>query len=99
MRQLITRRELLQAQIALFAAIALQGAVWKINGELLAGPQYVLIPIEIVLAIVIGLTTLRGTTGHAVLPHAFVLALLGLLSAVNVSSLILVLNALIVDYV
>ncbi len=99
MRQLITTRELLQAQIALFAAIALQGAVWKINGELLAGPQYVLIPIEVVLAVVIGLTTLKGATGHRVLPHAFVLALLGLLSAVNVSSLIIVLNALIVDHV
>jgi uncharacterized membrane protein len=99
MIQIISKRELMHAQVALFAAIALQLAVWKINGELLAGPQYVLIPIEIVLAVVIGLSTVKRRSEQRIFSHAVVLALLGLLSAVNVTSLILVLNALIVDHI
>lgn len=53
----LARNKLFHAQIALFVAIALQVGVWSVNGHLLVGPQYVIIPIEIVLAFVIGFTS------------------------------------------
>lgn len=97
MLRLIAPRELLYAQLGLFVAIALQLAVWKINGALLVGPQYVLIPIEVALALFIGFAGRPGTGKYPVY-HLFSLALLGLVSFVNVSSLMLVLQSLIVSH-
>ena len=98
MKQRITISELVQAQVALFVAIALQLVVWKINGELLIGPQYVLIPAEIVLAILIGLIVNSRNRFIFRVNHAFVLVLLGLISVGNIGSLALVLNSLIIGH-
>jgi len=94
----ISRRELVQAQIALFVAIALQLVVWKMNGELLIGPQYVLIPSEFALAVLIGLFINNRKVLIYRINHAFVLVLLGLISAVNIGSLVLVLHSLIITH-
>lgn len=98
MTQFITRRELLQAQLALIVAIALQFAVLNINQELLLGPQYVLIPTEIALAVLLGFTANRHAAHKYRINHLFVLILLGLISVGNVSSLVLVLHSLIVGH-
>lgn len=92
----LARSELFHAQIALFVAIALQIGVWSINGQLLAGPQYVIIPIEIALALVIGFTS--RAKQKSPLNHFVALGLLGLVSVVNVSSLILVSQSLIIGH-
>lgn len=92
----LAQSELFHAQLALFVAIALQAGVWGLNGQLLVGPQYVLIPIEIVLALVIGFTS-RVKQKHP-LNHFFSLGLLGLISVVNVSSLVLVSHLLIIGH-
>lgn len=97
MVRLIATRELFHAQIALFVAIALQLTVWKVNGELLVGPQYVLIPIEVALALFIGFAG-WGRMRQNVVYHFFALALLGLISFANTSSLMLVLHSLIVGH-
>jgi len=92
----LIRSELFHAQVALFVAIALQVTVWGINGQLLVGPQYVLIPIEIVLALVIGFTS--RAKQNSTFNHFFSLGLLGLISVVNVSSLVLVSHSLIIGH-
>lgn len=88
--------ELFHAQIALFVVIALQVGVWSINGQLLVGLQYVIIPIEIVLALVIGFTS-RARQANP-LNHFVALGLLGLISVVNVTSLLLVSQSLITGH-
>jgi len=79
-------------------AIALQGLVWKINDQLLVGPQYLIIPTEFVLAVLIGFTVnLHSVRWHR-LHHTFALALPALISIANISSLILVLHSLIIGH-
>jgi uncharacterized membrane protein len=94
----ITKRELIQAQIALFVAIALQVLVWKINHELLIGPQYLIIPTELVLAVSIGFTVNLQTAHRTGVHHAFAIGLPALITVANASSLVLVLDSLIVGH-
>ena len=98
MKQFISRRQLVQAQSALFVAILLQLVVWKTNGELLIGPQYFLIPAEVVLALLIGFIANNREALIYRINHAFVLLLLGLISMGNIGSLILVLHSLIITH-
>lgn len=98
MLQRISKRELIQAQVALFVAIALQIVVWKINHELLVGPQYLLIPTEILLAVLISFTVNMGSAHRRGINHAFALVLIALISIANVSSLMLVLHALVITH-
>lgn len=84
----------MHAQLALFAAIALQLAVWRMNGQFLVGPQYVLIPIEVALALFIGFGSRRKNGVY----HFLALVLLGMISVINFISLILVLHALIIQH-
>lgn len=81
--------------MALFVAIGLQIAVWEINDELLVGPQYLIIPTEIFLAFVIGFTVNRKSPAIRSFHHFSALILPALITAANVSSLILVLSSLI----
>ncbi|MDB5186158.1 MAG: putative rane protein [Candidatus Saccharibacteria bacterium] len=94
----ISRRELVQAQMGLFIAIALQVIVSRLNHELLVGPQSFIIPIEIILAILIGFTVNRRRSHERGLHHTFALTLLALISVANISSLVLVLNSLVVSH-
>jgi hypothetical protein len=98
MAQRIAKRELFQAQIALFVAILLQIIVWKMNGELLVGPQYLLIATEIIFAVLISFTVNMRTMHERGVNHVFAIGLLGAISVANVSSLILVLHSLIVTH-
>lgn len=98
MIQLLAKREVVHAQLALLAAIALQFIVWQLNGdELLIGPQYVLIPIEIALVLIIGLVNRTRLHKHPIY-HFVALVLLAMVSFANLSSLILVLHALIISH-
>lgn len=93
----ISKRELFQAQIVLFIAIALQLIVWQIN-ENLFSLHYLIIPTEAILALLIGFTVnnrfLRGKGIH----HIAAVSLLGLISAANISALIVVLHSLIISH-
>jgi uncharacterized membrane protein len=94
----IAKRELVHAQLALFVAIALQLVVWEINNELLVGPQYIIIPAEIFMAVVLGMVA-RTKNAHRLGVHHFAaIALLALLSLANVSSLVLVLQSLVITH-
>ena len=93
-----TFREILQAQGALFLAITLQTLVWRLNEQLLVGPQYIIIPVEIILSIFIGLSFITSHSGFRSLNHTLSLALLALISLANISSLALVLQSLIIGH-
>lgn len=94
----IAKHEIFHAQIALLVAIALQFVVWKMNNELLIGPQYLLFPGEIVLAVLLGFTVNMHTFRERGIHHFFTLILLGVMSLANVLSLILVLHSLVVTH-
>lgn len=87
--------ELLQAQVAVLLAIGLQVLVWRTNHELLAGPQFLIISVELALIVLISLLRSLTSRHQKAVNHFVASILLGLLSAANLSSLILVLNSLI----
>lgn len=94
----IARRELVQAQIALFVAIALQAAVWKINHEFLLGPQYIIIPAEIFLVVLLSFLANKSAARRMGIHHGLALLFLALLSLANFTSLILVLHSLVISH-
>lgn len=98
MTHTISRRELFQAQAALFVAIALQVFAWRVGDELLPGSQYVLILTEVVLAILLGFTAnfKRGAIRNV--HHALALSLLALITFANIVGLMFVLNSLVVTH-
>lgn len=98
MLQRIAKRELFQAQLALLVAIALQIVVWKINHELLVGPQYLIIPTEIFLAVLLGFTANMHSAHKRGVHHAFAVVFAALISVANLSSLVLVLHSLVVSH-
>jgi uncharacterized membrane protein len=94
----ITRGELRQAQAALVAAIALQIITRHIGNAILPGSQYLIIVLEIVLAILLGFTVNMRHVRAKRLHHAAAVILLGIISAANISGLIYVLRSLIVEH-
>jgi uncharacterized membrane protein len=94
----IAKRELIHAQLGLLVAVGLQGLVWKINHQLLVGPQYLILPVELGLLFVVGFTINRHFAHRMGLHRSVVVSLLALLSVANISSLILVLRSLIITH-
>lgn len=97
MMRMISGRELFQAQVALFVAIALQLLISRYNDNLSVGAQY-LIPAEIILALLIGFLSRVSSKLVFKINHGFVLVLLGSISVANIGSLVLVLHSLIVGH-
>lgn len=95
MRHRISRRELLQVQLALLVAIGLQLVTRFTGNELLPGSQYLIILTELGLALMIGFTVNSVRSRNWGLHHALVILLLAMVSIANVSGLIFVLNSLI----
>lgn len=94
----ISPRELLQAQLALILAIALQVITNRVGSEILPGAQYVIIAVELGLALLLGLTANTTKVHTRRVHHFFAVILLALISAANVVSLAWVLHALVVDH-
>ena len=97
MRRRIGRSELVQVELALFVAIGLQVVTRTIGNELLPGSQVVIVLTELGLALLIGLTVNRHRE-RAIGHHALAILLLGLISVINLSGLMYVLNALIINH-
>jgi uncharacterized membrane protein len=91
----ITKKELILAQFALLVAILLQIYTHHIGSNILPGFQYVIIMIELSLAIFIGFTVNMKSERMRYIHHAFAVALLGLITFANIISLVLVLDSLI----
>jgi hypothetical protein len=94
----ITRRELWAAQLALGTAMVLQIITWAINQDLTYGPHNLIVVTEAVLAVIIGLTAHhRHLHAHAIY-RTVSLALIGLISLANISSLFLVSRLLLAEH-
>ncbi len=91
----ISRSDFLFAQIALFTAIGLQIITWLNNNNSSFGPHPIIILSELSLAIVIGLMALHPTLAQHAAYRTASFALLGLISAENVTSIWLVLGQLV----
>lgn len=96
MKNTITRRELIQAQVSLSAAILLQVIVLSVSQDLSFGPQYFLISTEIGMAVLLAVSLHRHTANGRRLQKITAGSLLAFISFANFSSLILVLYSLIV---
>lgn len=91
----LSKTELIEAQAALFVAIALQVVVWLINHGVFSELQYIIIAIEIALALLLGFTSsVRNLRGRA-LQHAIATGLIGLITLANFASLAVVIYALV----
>lgn len=95
----LSRRELFQAQAALFVAIGLQLLVWRLNHGILSGPQLLIIATELLLVFVIGFTVNKQNLHDRGLHHNAALVLLGLISAGNIASFAMVLHLLLTNIV
>lgn len=96
MLQKIPKIELLQAQLALLVAIALQFIVWRVHHGFTAA-QMVIILTELTLAIIVGFGANLRTLHNKALHKTAAFILLGLISSANISSLIIVLNSLVLS--
>jgi hypothetical protein len=91
----ISSKELLFAQLVLYVAIGLQLFSWGISGSLTYGPHPLIIVTEVVLSLVIGISARKVNLLGGSLYRTFSFFLLGLISAENISSLIVVSRLLI----
>lgn len=94
----ISGKELVQAQLAILVAIALQLLTRQLSSDILPGSQYIIIVTELALAIVIGVTVNKHGAHRWGFYHFMAVFLLGLISIANISSLVYVLNLLIVNH-
>lgn len=88
----ISRGQLLQVQLALLIAIALQ---LNLNDQLTIGQRTAIILIELSLVFVIGFTAPRRHRSFGSVNRTAAIVLIGLLTVANIISLFLVCNALI----
>lgn len=94
----ITNKELFLAQGALLVAIGLQLVTRQIGSDVLPGSQYLIILTELALVAVITFTVNRTNIHRWGMYHFMSVALLGLISIANISSLIYVLHSLIINH-
>lgn len=94
----VSKTELIEAQVALFVAIALQIVVWRINHGVFSQLQYVIIAVEVALALLLGLTSsIRNLRGR-VLQHTTATVLIGLITLANFAALGVVIYALVTGH-
>lgn len=92
----ISKRELFQAQVALFLAIALQFVVWQVTHGFTES-QFFIIGIELAMIVIVSFSSSIKTLHSRAIHRYSAFILLALISAANISSLILVLQSLVAD--
>ena len=93
----ITRKELFIAQAVLYVAICLQISTWVTSGDLSYGPHPLIIVSELVLATILGLSARHPQILARSLYRTLSFIMLGLISAENISSVIVVTRLLITE--
>lgn len=90
----VTKHELFYALIALFIAIGLQFMVWRVQHGF-TPVQYAIIAAELLLALTLATSASLRTLHKRALHRVAAFILLGLMTAANISSLVVVLSSLI----
>ena len=93
----LTRNELLFAQLALFVAIGLQVSTWATSGSLAYGPHPLIITTEVALAVILAVGARRPQMLSRGIYRTLSFGLLGLISAENISSVVVVTRLLITE--
>lgn len=96
-RPYVSKTELFLAQFVLYIAIALQVSTWVTSGSLDYGPHPLIIISEIVLVTLLGFSARNPKVLTQTLYRTLSFIMLGLISAENISSMIIVLRMLITD--
>lgn len=91
----VSRNELYLAQLVLYIAIGLQVSTWVTSGDLSYGPHPLIIISELVLVTMLGLSARHPEALKRSTYRSLSFLMLGLISAENISSVIVVLNLLI----
>ncbi len=92
---MISRKEFWLAQIALYIAILLQISTWATSGSLTYGPHPIIILSELSLATILGLSARTPQLRKKSVYRSLSFLLLGIISAENISSIIIVIQLLI----
>lgn len=93
----VSRKELYLAQFALYVAIALQVSTWTTSGNLSYGPHPLIIISELVLVTILGISARQPQILKRSVYRTLSFTMLGLISAENISSVILVTNLLVTE--
>lgn len=93
----VSRKELFLAQLALYIAIALQVSTWATNGNLSYGPHPLIIISELVLVTILGISARQPQILKRSVYRSLSFIMLGLISAENISAIIIVTRMLISD--
>lgn len=93
----VSRSELFLAQLVLYIAVGLQVSTWITSGDLSYGPHPLIIISELVLVTLLGLSARHPEALKRSVYRTLSFAMLGLISAENISSVIIVLRLLITE--
>ncbi len=94
----ISEAEIFQALFALLGAVGLQILTARFGANIVPGAHYFIIFVELILATLLALSIRIRKVNSWGLHHIFAVGLLGLISIANVTSLVFVLNSLIVGH-
>ena len=90
----LAKSELIQAQLALITAVALQIVVWRINHGVFSNFQYIVVVTEVVLALLLGLTSGSRSMHGRNAQHTLATVLIGVVTTANFASLAVVIYVL-----
>jgi uncharacterized membrane protein len=93
----VSRSELFLAQLVLYIAIGLQISTWVTSGDLSYGPHPLIIISELVLVTILGLSARHPEALKRSVYRSLSFLMLGLISAENISSVIIVLRFLVTE--
>ncbi len=93
----VSKTELYLAQSALFVAICLQLSTWATSGNLAYGPHPLIIITELLLVGVLGVSARRPHILKRSVYRTLSFLMLGLISAENISSVVIVLRLLVTE--
>lgn len=93
----VSRSELFLAQLVLYIAIGLQISTWVTSGDLSYGPHPLIIISELVLVTILGLSARHPEALKRSVYRSLSFLMLGLISAENISSVIIVLRLLVTE--
>lgn len=91
----VEKSELWQAKIALLAAIILQVIVWVFNHEVFFAVQYIVIAVEVLLLVLLSVTSGLKSVHSRSVNHLSATALIGVVSLANFIALAVVVYALV----
>lgn len=93
----LQKTELIQAQLALLVAVGLQVVVWLVNHDVFSEFQYAAIIAQVVLMLVLAMTTSSKNAKARATHHTTAIAMIALITLANFASLAVIITALLTN--